>query len=295
MKCKLCNSENTKIIYNGLIREGGLGHYTQNKVEMHQCNECKVIWHEDLKADTQEYYESAEYRNELEGTTEEEKFYELHDKENLDKFLYTGTTIFRNKVVADIGCGCGTFLDFIKGVAQIVVAVEPSQIYREVMQRKGFDTYAYTSDAKLKHENNIDVITSFDVIEHVLDPLAFLKDIYDLLNNDGQAIIGTPTETPIMIDLLGEIYEKELLFSTQHIWIFSEENLKMLAEQVGFKNVKAKYFQRYGIGNMLGWVKEKRPKADIEAEYLTTTLDQVWRSECSRIGMADYIVLYLKK
>ena len=68
--------------------------------------------------------------------------------------------------------------------------------------------------------NKIDVITSFDVIEHVEEPTKFITDIFELLAEGGQAIIGTPTEAPVMRELLGEIFEKKLLFSTQHIWIF---------------------------------------------------------------------------
>ena len=84
----------------------------------------------------------------MEGSSEEEKFYELHDKETLDKLNYTGTTIFRNKIVADIGCGCGAFLDYISGVAREVVAVEPSLKYRNIMIKKGFNAYAYAEEAK---------------------------------------------------------------------------------------------------------------------------------------------------
>lgn len=214
MKCKICGSENTDIIYNDLIRDGGLGQYTKKPIKIFQCKNCDVIWHDNEIADVKEYYETEEYRNELEGSSEEEKFYELHDKETLDKLNYTGTTIFRNKVVADIGCGCGAFLDYISGVAREVVAVEPSLKYRNIMSRKGFSTYSYADEAKKLYANKIDVITSFDVIEHVQSPESFIKDVYDLLTAGGKAIIGTPTDAPVMRSLLGKDYEKKLLFST---------------------------------------------------------------------------------
>lgn len=295
MKCKLCGSEKTKIIYNGLIRNGGLGKYTENNVPMYQCDECDVIWHENDILDTKEYYESSEYRDTLEGGTDAARFYELHDGESLDKFKYTGTTIFRNKVVADIGCGCGAFLDFLKGVATTVVAVEPSEIYRKIMQQKGFRTFPYTNAAKDELAGGIDVITSFDVIEHVEDPLGFLSDIRELLSDNGQAIIGTPTDAPIMRELLGAVYEQTLLFSTQHLWIFSEKNLQRLAEQAGFSECSVKYYQRYGISNMIAWLQQEKPCGHIQYDFVSKTLDAAYRSECERNGAADYIVMYLKK
>lgn len=295
MKCKICGSENTDIIYNDLIRDGGLGQYTKKPIKIFQCKNCDVIWHDNEIADVKEYYETEEYRNELEGSSEEEKFYELHDKETLDKLNYTGTTIFRNKVVADIGCGCGAFLDYISGVAREVVAVEPSLKYRNIMSRKGFSTYSYADEAKKLYANKIDVITSFDVIEHVQSPESFIKDVYDLLTAGGKAIIGTPTDAPIMRSLLGKDYEKKLLFSTQHLWILSEKNLRIISEKCGFKNIDIKYYQRYGIDNMLGWLKDKEPKSEIKQKFITETLNNVWKAQLVDNGLADYIVLYLEK
>lgn len=295
MECKLCNSNHVRITYEGLVRNGGLGKYTKEPVTMWQCENCGVIWHDKVIDDTKQYYESREYRNSLEGSSEADTFYKLHDKETLDKFQYTGTDIFRKKVVADIGCGCGAFLDFLKGVAETIIGVEPSEVYRDNMDSKGFKTYTYLEDAKKDWKDKIDVITSFDVIEHVEDPNLFLADIYDLLSNGGRAVIGTPTDAPVMRELLGEIYEKKLLFSSQHLWIFSEKNLKMMSEKIGYKNVRIKYFQRYGIGNMLGWLKENNPRSDINAEFITDTLNEVWKKECESKGFADYIVLYVTK
>jgi 2-polyprenyl-6-hydroxyphenyl methylase/3-demethylubiquinone-9 3-methyltransferase len=295
MECSLCASKNVAIIYEGRIRNGGLGQYTDTDVKMYQCKDCSVIWHEDAIVDLGQYYESKEYRQFLEGSSEEVDFYRKHDGETLEKFRYTGTEMFRGKIVADVGCGCGAFLDFLKGVAQSVVAIEPSEAYRTVMDRKGFSTYPYLGEAIKDFGSKVEVVTSFDVIEHVADPEKFVNDIYEILVNGGQAVIGTPTETPVMRRLLGEIYEKKLLFSMQHLWIFSEKNLERMALKAGFEKICFKYYQRYGIGNLLGWLRDKEPRSDIEEAFLTPTLDAAWKSECSKNKMADYLVMYLVK
>lgn len=59
----------------------------------------------------------------------------MYDKESLDKLTYTGTDIFRHKIVAGIGCGCGTFLAFLSGMVQEIIAIEPSEVYRSVMRK----------------------------------------------------------------------------------------------------------------------------------------------------------------
>lgn len=296
MKCKLCGSNKVKIIYNGLIRDGGLGKYTSKDIPVYQCEDCSVIWHEkEVIDDIKKYYESKEYRNSLEGSSQEEEFYRLHDKENLDKFKYTGTEIFRHKKVADIGCGCGAFLDFLKGVADTIIAIEPSETYRNIMDRKGYKTYAYAENAIKDFREKVDVVTSFDVIEHVENPVMFLQDVYDLLKVGGKAVIGTPTDAPVMRMLLGELYEKKLLFSTQHLWIFSERNLKSMSENIGFSNIDVKYFQRYGIGNMLGWLKDREPRTEGNIPFPADTISEVWKKQCEAYKASDYIVLYVTK
>lgn len=294
-RCKLCNSGDIKTVYNDIIRNGRLGEYTKSPVLIYQCLDCNVIWHENIVSDLKQYYESKEYRQSLEGSSEEGDFYRKHDRETLDKFQYTGTDIFRKKSVVDIGCGCGAFLDFIKGVASSIIAIEPSETYRKIMDTKGFATYPYIKDAMNDWAEKAEVVTSFDVIEHVSDPAEFMRDIYSLLSCSGQAIIGTPTDAPVMRGLLGKIYEKKLLFSTQHLWIFSEKSLRNLARKAGFEKIEIKYFQRYGLDNLLGWLRDKEPCSEIEEAFITQSLNSVWKSECSEYGLADYIVIYLKK
>ncbi len=295
MICKYCKSENTKIIYDGQIRNGGLGQYTEENVPIYQCEDCHIIWHEPVISDSRRYYESQEYRKSLEGTSEEQDFYRLHDKESFEKFRYTGTEIFRNKVVTDIGCGCGAFLDFIKGVASRIVAIEPSQTYRTIMERKGFETFPYAQEALKKYKESVDVVVSFDVIEHVENPAQFIEETFALLKKGGRAIIGTPTDAPVMRDFLGEIYEKKLLYSTQHLWILSKKNLEMMAKDAGFESFYVEYFQRYGLDNLLGWLREKAPCSEIQSDVLSRSLDGVWKGQCEDAGLADYIVLYLEK
>lgn len=292
--CKLCGCNHIHVTYEGLIRDGALGVYTKDAVKMYQCDECGVIWHEATK-NLNEYYESSEYRESLEGTVDAETFYKNHDKESLQKFMMTGTERFRGKNVADIGCGAGAFLDYINGVAKNVIAIEPTAEYRNIIKNKGYNTYAYAKDAQKDWQNKVDVITSFDVIEHVENPLEFMNDAYALMRRGGVSIIGTPTDAPIMRSLLGNIYEQKVLFSTQHLWVFGAKSLEYIAQKAGFTNVSVKYFQRYSVGNFLGWIRQKEPRSEITSAVISEYLDAAWKAHCNEKGFSDYIVLYAEK
>lgn len=291
MECKICGNKKSDVIYKGRIRDGALGNYTQDEVEMIQCRGCHAIYHKNNRG--KEFYESCEYREKMGQRTEDYTL--LHDKEVLDKLKYTGTDIFRNKIIADVGCGGGSFLDFVSGVASQILGIEPTESFRKRLKQKGYHMYAYVQNALEDYEDKVDIVTSFDVIEHVEDPQKFLEDIYRLLVQGGRAVIGTPTDAPIMRNLLGEVYEKKQLFSTQHLWIFSKKSLHIMAEREGYTKIGFRYFQRYGIGNMLGWVRDKEQGTAVGGKFISDALEGVWCGQLCDREMSDYIVMYLEK
>ncbi len=295
MKCEICGNSNINIIYDDYIRDGAPGTHTNIKYKMYQCDKCGTIWHDHSQKENETYYESKEYRDKLEGTALIDDYYRLHDFEVLDKFNYCGTTIFRNKTVADIGCGGGGFLDFLAGVSSDIVAIEPSLEYRNSLKKRGYHAYPYASDALPEWNGKIDVVTSFDVIEHVDDPIAFMKDVYDLLGEGGRGIIGTPTDCPVMRKLLGHVYEQKLLYSFQHIWILSKEGFELCCQNAGFKKVRIEFVQRYGLSNLVTWVAEREPKGHVEFDFVSKTLDSTYRRELEKQGLGDYIIAHVEK
>lgn len=294
MKCKLCNGQDVGVTWHGYIRDGKVGNLYKNKVCMYKCNDCGTIWHESLQKDSSLYYESEEYRKSLEGTSEIGDFYRMHDGESFDKFLYTGTEIFRDKTVADVGCGGGAFLDYINTVAQNVIAIEPSFLYRNEMKKKGYTTFAYSAEALEDYREKIDVVVSFDVIEHVENPTEFIEEIFELLSVNGKAYIGTPTDAPVMRELLGKDYES-FLFSTQHPWVLCKGSFEVIAKMCSITKWSCNYYQRYGLGNLIYWLLNKKPGKHKKYEFISKGMDEHWKAELEEKEMSDYIVFEFSK
>lgn len=293
MLCKMCGSDKINVLYDGRIRDGRVGNYTDSNVKIYECRDCSTIWHDDIN-DHKKYYETEVYRKNLEGTSDTDDFYIMHDIESFDKFTYTGTAIYRNKVVADIGCGGGAFLDYINTVAKKVIAVEPSEKYRQDMRKRGIETFPYASEALKEHKHKIDIIVSFDVIEHVENPEDFFRETYDLLSDGGVAYIGTPTDAPVMREIIGEKYE-QFLFSTQHPWVLREGSFDYMAKSIGIKDYSCKYYQRYGLGNLLYWIKENKPGKHREYDFISKSIDLAWKASLEEQRLADYIVFEMYK
>lgn len=293
MECKLCGQRNVEVTYEGYIRDGKVGNYTKESVRIYKCHNCGTIWH-DCQKELNEFYESVEYRKSLEGTSDIEDFYTMHDAESMDKFIYTGTEIFRGKIVADIGCGGGAFLDYIFSVGKEVIAIEPSRVYQEEMNKKGFEVFPYAEDALEEYKNRVDIIVSFDCIEHVESPEKFVKEAYELLAPNGMAFIGTPTDAPVMRELLGTDYES-FLFSTQHPWVLSRGSFDVMAEHCGITQYDCKFYQRYGLGNCLFWLQNRQPGRHKKYGFISKGMDELWKRELERQKLSDYIVFEMKK
>lgn len=295
MDCLICGNNNVKIIYHDFIRDGGPGTLTSRKYEMYQCDKCGTIWHEIDREENAAYYQSKKYREQLEKNASPDNYYALHDKEVLEKLEYTGTEIYRNAIVADIGCGGGSFLDFISGAASRIVAIEPSEVYRLNLKQKAYEVFTYAKDAVPVFGGHVDVVTSFDVIEHVDNPISFMEDVYDLLREGGAGIIGTPSDCPVMRQLMGNIYEQKLLYSFQHPWILSTQGFELCCKKAGFSKVVIRQRQRYGLGNLIAWLKDKEPSGQKSYEFITETLNRAYQAELEAQGWADYLIAYVEK
>ena len=168
MKCKFCGGD-SEIIYKGPIRLGS-SEYTAKEYDIFKCKSCGTIWNEAWKDIKDDFYESGEYRDIVDGNSEVSTYQNRYDKDVLWHLEMTGTEIFRNKIVCDVGCGGGSFLDFVNTPSKHIIAVEPNKKIHQSLKSKRYSVYSYASEAATDWADRIDVITSFDVIEHSYEP-----------------------------------------------------------------------------------------------------------------------------
>jgi 2-polyprenyl-3-methyl-5-hydroxy-6-metoxy-1,4-benzoquinol methylase len=90
-------------------------------------------------------------------------------------------------------------------------------------------------------ERSFDVICSFDVVEHLRDPLASLRRIRDLLVANGVVLIQTPQFPELSSAALRAKNDRfvEHLKSPEHIYLFSASAFSTLAARAGFAHTTA--------------------------------------------------------
>jgi 2-polyprenyl-3-methyl-5-hydroxy-6-metoxy-1,4-benzoquinol methylase len=191
-------------------------------------------------------------------------------------------------VVADIGCGGGSFLDFVSGAAREIIAIEPSKEYDNTLKERGYHTYQYADQAK-EWFGKVDVVVSFDVIEHVASPEKFMMDMKNLLTPDGIMIIGTPTDYPVLRQMLGETFDR-FIFQIHHRWVLSEKSMEIMADRLNIRCDEIKTIQKYGLGNLIYWLRDKKPRGHIRVDFISDSVNDAYMDEMSREGRGEYIV-----
>jgi ubiquinone/menaquinone biosynthesis C-methylase UbiE len=107
--------------------------------------------------------------------------------------------INRDKLkILDVGCGDSVlfylFNKTTKSQDLLLYGIDNSEIALSVARKKNPKVNYYQAEVNnLPFENNFfDIIVSFDVIEHVINPEEMLREMIRVCKNNGALILGTP-------------------------------------------------------------------------------------------------------
>jgi 2-polyprenyl-3-methyl-5-hydroxy-6-metoxy-1,4-benzoquinol methylase len=147
----------------------------------------------------------------------------------------------KNRRVLEIGCSIGAAADILYERGFRVIATDISSYAvknaKKLLPHIKFEVLDI--DATPKYKDTFDLIYSFEVIEHLENPLRCLKNMYAMLDKGGSVICSTPYPYPYVF------------FDKTHISVkYPDEWIKLFRE-AGFKNVQYKqvgfvpFFYRY--------------------------------------------------
>ena len=87
----------------------------------------------------------------------------------------------------DIGSSTGQLLDFLRAVGCDTAGVEYSSACRELLEKKGHRYFSAIDQVK----GQFDLITAFDLVEHLYDVPGFFRRCRELLSENGTLVILT--------------------------------------------------------------------------------------------------------
>jgi 2-polyprenyl-3-methyl-5-hydroxy-6-metoxy-1,4-benzoquinol methylase len=145
--------------------------------------------------------------------------------------------------ILDVGCAAGFFLRVMREAGHDVYGIELSEpIAREAIRTLGdghihlgtiHDVPAGTPGIE---RGSFDLVTMWDVVEHIPDPQALLREARTYLKPGGHLLLETQNVDSRFASLLGprwHHYKHE-----EHIYHFNPKTVRMLLDQAGFEPVR---------------------------------------------------------
>ena len=86
-----------------------------------------------------------------------------------------------------------------------------------------------------------------------------LKNLRNYLKKKGKIIIEVPHADDFLLNFDDLIEFKHFTFWSEHLILHTYKSLHLILKRAGFKNIKIRYYQRYGFDNHLGWFVKKKP------------------------------------
>ena len=147
--------------------------------------------------------------------------------------------------VLDVGCGGGILSEALaeRGASVLGIDLAESALQAAEAHRAGQAVeYRLESSREVAARGEVfDVVTCMEMLEHVADPAAVLRDIYALLKPGGWAFFSTINRT--FKARLGAVYAAEYLLrlvpqgTHQYDWFIKPAELSRMAERAGLAPV----------------------------------------------------------
>jgi len=232
MKCRICEKETESFLripttdLDEPFLDGGLRRQLP-ELKLRRCPACACLWADDVRQDgavlAEAYAQVSDaYFDSTEGDARYLRFYE-----RLERAL---ARYVPGRTILDVGCGDGVFLSVLSD-EWAKRGVEPSVSGASLARKRDLDVVCATLDT-VNTDYHADLISALDVIEHVVDPHAFVDSFKRHLRPGGFALLLTGDVGSYPARVAGPHWS--YLRWCGHVSVFSRSGLRKLLESHGF-------------------------------------------------------------
>ncbi len=257
--CPLCGLESDDVLAQELRRGEGKVLY---------CIDCDYgFLATNSIADTKAYYDN-EYRKEYSHTAEAaatspSEMFEIYSGFQGNRLPFIKPLLKANSKVLEVGASAGQFLTHILHDVETVHAIELDRECCSFLK----DEIGIEADSEFLENSRFanekyDVVCAFQVMEHVEDPVNFLKSLKKVTRPRGEVFIEVPNLRDALLSVWDVQSHRKFFYHSAHLHYFTEKTLSKIAQKAGFDvaNVEINYTQDYNLLNHLHWVMNDGPQ-----------------------------------
>jgi len=232
VNCHLCGASDRRVRYRGR----DLLHGTRGEFTIVECVSCGFLYLSPRpdQSEIDRYYPS-DYMPFRRPLQQESSAVHRYDRgiglrrrcRMIQRWKQTGSLL-------DVGCGTGDFLVAMRSVpGWSVRGLEPSSGAAEQARAlSGLEVDQVFLDQAEYPAGSFDVVTLFDVFEHLPDPREALRRINNWLRPDGVVVLGLPNRRSVEASFFGEYWAG--LDVPRHFSIFSPGDVRRLLRETGY-------------------------------------------------------------
>ena len=140
--------------------------------------------------------------------------------------------------IGDIGAGFGIFLEELRNAwpSADLLAIEPSEDMADILRARGLPVLQRMLEDVGSNEAGFDLLTAFELFEHLHDPLAFLQQVRTLLRPGGHLYLTTLNGQGFDIQVLWE--HAKAVSPPHHLNFLNPGAMQGLLVRAGFEVVE---------------------------------------------------------
>lgn len=266
MNCYLCKSKKLTLVHDK-IREG--------KGDIYNCNNCEVNFlKKPKKINYKKNYETMLY----EKSWNINKQIEVRSKSlsYVTKELLKIIEKNKFKKILELGSGCGsTLIDIYKSKPDLELACLEKNLSYNSNLKKIIKVNCYNSIDKINEK--FDFVFGLHFIEHINEPVVFLKKLRSVFKKNTILYLITPNHDDFYMHNLPEdkkyLY-KSFIYHIAHPFYYNKNSLIFILNKSGFKNIYSTTHQDYPITNFIQWYANGKPNKNIiDAQNLPKNLN----------------------
>ncbi|MFA4967874.1 MAG: class I SAM-dependent methyltransferase [Candidatus Margulisiibacteriota bacterium] len=138
-------------------------------------------------------------------------------------------------MIGDVGAGFGLFLEELSKIVPSVrtVAIEPSPDMAKICKEKNIEVIESMLEEVKGYNGKFNMLTAFELFEHLFDPAVFLEKIRSLLVKGGYFLLTTLNAEGFDIEVLWE--KSKGIMPPHHINFFNPDSIRALLKSSGFE------------------------------------------------------------
>ena len=190
----------------------------------------------------------------------------------------------RRYIIGDIGAGFGLFLEELRKISPAgdYVAIEPSREMIDICEKKGLRVRHSCLENVSGMDGQFDLLTAFEMIEHLYDPVIFLKKVHSLLRPGGHIFFTVLNGKGFDVLLLWE--KSKMIIPPLHLNLFNPKSIRCLLERIGFEIIEISTPGKLDWDIVEGMIKSE----GVVPDRFWMTLAQESDSRC-KVELQDWI------